>query len=105
MPSIVRGAFGEWPVSVCSWSRMSHSGARQQVVVISVVYDSISGTVCVRIVIICFVNLVDLFEHSLVPILRSIHRRADGDGDARLVHRADSFIMRSFNDGVFFLFL
>lgn len=31
--------------------------------------------------------------------------RADGDWDARLVHRADAFVMRGFNDRHLFLFL
>lgn len=73
--------------------------------IVVVVYNCVCCIICVCIVIIWLMNHVDLFEHGLVPVLGPVHSRTDGDGNARLIHWSNAFVMGSFYDRDLLLFL
>ncbi len=49
-------------------------------------------------------NPASLLQTNVFSSVYAWPHRADGDRDARLVHGADAFIMRGFNDRHLFLF-
>lgn len=84
--AVVRVAFGEGSVGLGLRSRMGLSTVG-------------------RVVQAWLVHHVNLLEHRLVPVLRSVNCRSDGCGDARLVHRPDPGVVGGFDDGHPLLFL
>lgn len=99
--AVVGVAFGEGSVGLGLRSRMGLSTVGRVVQACIICIRSIVH-VCV---IIWLVHHVNLLEHRLVPVLRSVNCRSDGCGDARLVHRPDPGVVGGFDDGHPLLFL